>query len=61
MELGNDALIHEAVREQAGVPWLESLWQDVRYGVRILRRSWFNMDLVWAVSLVAAGLITMFS
>jgi hypothetical protein len=30
-------------------------------GVRILRRSWFNMDLVWAVSLVAAGLITMFS
>jgi hypothetical protein len=30
-------------------------------GVRILRRSWFNMDLVWAISLVAAGLITMFS
>jgi hypothetical protein len=30
-------------------------------GVRILRRSWFNLDLAWAASLVAAGLITMFS
>jgi hypothetical protein len=30
-------------------------------GLRILRRSWFNLDLVWAASLVGAGLITMFS
>ena len=30
-------------------------------GLRILRRSWFNMDLVWAASLGLAGLITMFS
>src|SRR6266550_4059473 len=30
-------------------------------GLRILRRSWFNLDLVWAASLAAAGLITMFS
>jgi hypothetical protein len=30
-------------------------------GLRILRRTWFNLDLAWAASLVAAGLITMFS
>jgi hypothetical protein len=30
-------------------------------GLRILRRSWFNLDLVWAATLAAAGLITMFS
>jgi hypothetical protein len=30
-------------------------------GLRILRRSWFNLDLVWAASLAGAGLITMFS
>ena len=30
-------------------------------GLRILRRSWFNLDLVWAASLAAAGLLTMFS
>jgi hypothetical protein len=31
------------------------------FGLRILRRSWFNLDLIWAASLAAAGLITMFS
>lgn len=30
-------------------------------GLRILRRSWFNLDLAWAASLAMAGLITMFS
>jgi hypothetical protein len=30
-------------------------------GLRILRRGWLNLDLVWAGSLTAAGLITMFS
>jgi hypothetical protein len=30
-------------------------------GLRILRRSWFNLDLVWAASLAMAGLITVFS
>jgi hypothetical protein len=30
-------------------------------GLRILRRGWFNLDLVWAASLTTAGLLTMFS
>jgi len=37
--LGNTLSITEGVREQAGLPGLESLWQDVRFGVRQLRRA----------------------
>src|SRR5215831_3839079 len=29
----------EAVHEQAGLPLIESLWQDIRYAVRCLRKS----------------------
>ena len=29
-------------------------------GVGILRRAWVNLDLIWAVALVAAGVITLF-
>jgi len=30
-------------------------------GLRILRRSWFNLDMVWAASLTMAGLVATFS
>jgi hypothetical protein len=30
-----------------------------RLGVRILRKAWFNVDLVWAATLIATGLITL--
>lgn len=29
-----------------------------KVGLAVLRKAWFNVDLVWAVALVAAGLIT---
>jgi hypothetical protein len=29
-----------------------------RLGVRILRRAWFNIDLIWVGTLIATGLIT---
>lgn len=29
----------ERVRDSRGIGWIESLWRDVRYGVRFLRRS----------------------
>ena len=29
-----------------------------KLGVGILRRAWFNLDLIWAVALVATGLMT---
>src|SRR5438128_9764128 len=38
-EFGNIGLITETTREMWGWQWLERLAQDVRYGVRLLRRS----------------------
>jgi hypothetical protein len=32
-----------------------------RLGVGVLRRAWVNMDKVWAVAVVAAGLVTLFT
>ena len=32
-----------------------------RWGVGILRRSWINLDTVWAAAFVVAGLVTLFS
>ena len=35
-------------------------WVFYRYvGLALLRRVWFNVDLVWALALIAAGLITL--
>jgi hypothetical protein len=30
-----------------------------KLGVMILKRTWFNLDLLWAGALVGAGLITL--
>ena len=30
-----------------------------KFGVMILKRAWFNLDLVWAGALVAAGVVTL--
>jgi hypothetical protein len=32
-----------------------------RIGVLILRRAWVNLDLLWAVVVIAAGLATLFT
>jgi hypothetical protein len=32
-----------------------------RLGVAFLRRAWLNVDLIWTVTLLAAGVITLFS
>jgi hypothetical protein len=29
-----------------------------KVGLAILRKAWFNVDMVWAVALVAAGIVT---
>jgi hypothetical protein len=31
-----------------------------KLGVMILKRTWFNIDLLWAGALMAAGVITLF-
>ncbi|MDX2153709.1 MAG: ABC transporter permease [Bryobacteraceae bacterium] len=38
-EFGAVEPMKEAYRERRGAAWVESLWQDVRYGLRVLRRS----------------------
>jgi len=32
-----------------------------RFGVAFLRRAWLNVDLLWTVTLLLAGFITLFS
>ena len=39
MSLGGEEQIKESVREHRGLLLLETLWQDVRYGMRMLRKS----------------------
>jgi putative ABC transport system permease protein len=39
LELGGDAQIAEAWRDQRGLPFVDTLRQDVRYGLRMLRRA----------------------
>jgi hypothetical protein len=38
-ELGNAGLIREVTSEMWGWTWFEGLLQDLRYGVRMLRKS----------------------
>ena len=38
-ELGNEGLVRETTRDQWGLRWLETLLQDLRYAIRILRKS----------------------
>ena len=30
-----------------------------KLGVGLLRRAWFNVDLIWALTLVATGVLTL--
>jgi hypothetical protein len=39
IKLGGIESAKEAYRDQRGLPRLETLWQDIRYGVRMLRKN----------------------
>ncbi|MCI0349213.1 MAG: ABC transporter permease, partial [Acidobacteriales bacterium] len=39
IKLGGVALTQELYREQRGLPMLETLWQDLRFGLRMLRKN----------------------
>jgi hypothetical protein len=32
-----------------------------KLGLAILRKAWINLDLVWAVAILAAGVFTLFT
>jgi predicted permease len=39
IKFGGMESTNEACREQRGLPWLETLWRDLRYGARMLRKN----------------------
>ncbi len=48
------SLLHSAAMVGAGLgmAWLVYRW----LGLRVLRSTWFDLDLAWALSLMAAGI-----
>jgi predicted permease len=63
VRFGRPASAMEALREQRGVPWVDSLWLDVRLGVRLLRRSWgltLAGGLAMTLALVIAAVVFTF-
>ena len=59
---GNVTLVKENTREVWGFPALESFWQDLRYGVRMLGRSpGFTTVAVLSLALVIGANSTVFS
>src|ERR1700735_1077388 len=53
-ELGNAALVREVTHDQWRWGWLEALWQDVRFGARLLRKT----PVITAVALLSLALGT---
>src|SRR5689334_4663635 len=39
IRLGGVESMKEAYRDQRGLPWIETVWQDIRFGVRQLRKN----------------------
>jgi predicted permease len=59
VELGGLTQLREASREARGLPWLGTLWLDVKLALRMLRKSW-GLTLVGGLAMtivifVAAG------
>jgi hypothetical protein len=44
-----------------GVMALVALTVYEKLGLAVLRRAWFNLDLLWAVALIGAGALTLLS
>ena len=54
-EFGNASLIREVTRDQWGWRWLETLFQDLRYSLRGMRRA--PLLTLTVISALAAGKI----
>jgi hypothetical protein len=71
---GSDAHHHAAARGAADGVWATlihtlgyltvtaavALLVYKKFGLALLRRAWFNLDLIWAIALVATGCVALF-
>jgi putative ABC transport system permease protein len=61
-KLGNPAVLTENMREQDTFQWLETVWQDVRYGLRQIRKNpGFSLMAVLIVTIGVGASTTLFS
>lgn len=61
-KLGNPAVLAEGMREQDTFQWLETVWQDVRYGLRQIRKNpGFSVMAVLIVTIGVGASTTLFS
>lgn len=53
VELGRVTQVREAVRDARGLPWLDTLWLDIKLSLRMLRKSW-GLTLVGGLAMTLA-------
>ena len=56
IELGRVTQVREAVRDARGLPWLDTLWLDIKLSLRMLRKSW-GLTLVGGLAMTLAMVI----